>query len=141
MSFYVTSQGCWPAALIVALLGLVLVGCGNEEGERGPPPPDSNAAAEFALDPSRFPIDPLTQHSNPIVSNNAKRAVQTIQNNNYAETANALATIASLKLEPSNQQIVNNAINELKAVATKAAEAGNQNAKYAVDYLNSIHLR
>lgn len=133
-------------AITLILTLLIHSGCGESEESLERPEPSGNApksasGAPLVLDPAQLRIDALTQHPNPIVSNNAKRVSQSFKMYNYHEAAVGLATIASLDLEPRYQSIVKTAIAELMKAATLAAENGDQNAQYALDYFKSLTHR
>jgi len=124
--------------LLVALTG---AGCGGDEAPANQvPAPSSGALTDAAgnpliLDAAELKIDQLVEHQNPVVSNNAKQLKLAMEANDYTRVAQSLSVIASLRLDQGSEAIVRDALHKLVEVATAAAEKGDGNAKFALEFI------
>ena len=128
---------------ILSLVTVLSFGCGEPEvnsdrpAPTGVAPTDASGAA-LTIDPAKLGIKALQEHSNPVVSMNAKRLEGHLTSFNYSESAISLSTISSIRLSPQHTKIVMNIMNEFQRVAGIAAQNGDANAQFALDYLKDL---
>lgn len=128
---------------ILSLVTVLTFGCGEPEvnsdrpAPTGVAPTDASGAA-LSIDPVKLGIRALQEHSNPVVAQNSKKLEGYLTSYNYSESAISLATISSIRLEPKFSKIVMNIMSEFQKVTGIAAQNGDANAKFALDYLNDL---
>ena len=132
--------------LAFGILPLIAVSCGGDETETVVPPPSESAPKSsdgqaLRLSTEGLNLNVLTEHENRIVANNAKGLMQAFERNDYSKAAYSISTIASLSLDPAAERVVQNTLVHINTVATKAAEAGDANAEFAVNHLQNVFTR
>lgn len=122
--------------LMIAVSAILLAGCGGKETE-GVSIPKPGSSAVIA-DADALRLAELEADPNRIVSNNAKQAREALKNGDCYKAMVALTTIRSAVFNEEQLEIVDAAIREVVKVSEARIKEGDENAQFAMDFLQSL---